>query len=45
MWKLPETEGRNDEVRLLEEPGILRFKNTAVSRIVRARILFDDIIQ
>ena len=33
-----QAEGMNDELRLLEELGILRFKNTTVSWIVRARI-------
>ena len=38
MRKHPEAEGRSDELRHLEELDNLRFKNTAVSWIVRARI-------
>ena len=45
MQKHLEAKGRSDKFRLLEELGILRFKNTTVGWISRARIQFDDIIQ
>ena len=45
MGKNPEAERMSDELRLLVELGILRFKNTTGRWISRTKIQFDDILQ